>query len=278
MLERPYLRALSISEILDASLRIYRANFIGLLSIAALALIPEGVLEALLISFRSGAAVTRAQSSLTSFFTSLASMALIVAISNAYLGGNFTIGSAYSKGLKRFWSIIGARFLMSFAISIPAIIFAFCLLTVATTAPASQILFVGIIIILLPVFIFLFTRWSLVTQAIILEDIGASDGIRRTWNLTDGHFWRVLATSFAASLLAGVLTILPTLVLDYALGLTGLSSTITQLVDLVAQQLALILTLPFTAAVQVLIYYDLRIRKEGFDLLLRTEEQQIQPA
>jgi len=42
----------------------------------------------------------------------------------------------------------------------------------------------------------------------------------------------------------------------------------------VMEQIALIFALPFTIAVQVLIYYDLRIRDEGFDLELRTEEMQ----
>jgi hypothetical protein len=45
MEEEPGLRALTVNEILDKALRIYRTKVILLLGIVAVALIPSGVLE-----------------------------------------------------------------------------------------------------------------------------------------------------------------------------------------------------------------------------------------
>jgi hypothetical protein len=52
----------------------------------------------------------------------------------------------------------------------------------------------------------------------------------------------------------------------------GISEQALTLTGVVVEQLGLVLVLPFTVAVKVLIYYDLRIRKEGFDLMLRAQE------
>jgi hypothetical protein len=186
-LGQPELRALAVSEILDKSLRIYRAHFAVFFGIAAVALIPEGILEFLIIL--SGMEVARLQTALTSLFSAIASMALIVAISNAYLNRDFTIQSSYSTGLGRFWSVIGANILVGAAIAAPLFLVMICLLM------AEPMLFIVVLLFWLPVAVFMSTRWSLSSQTIILEDMGASQGLKRTWNLTKDYFWRVLGTS-----------------------------------------------------------------------------------
>jgi len=124
----------------------------------------------------------------------------------------------------------------------------------------------------LPFAIFVSTRWSLTTSVIVLEKIGAMDGLTRSWELTKDFFWRVLGTSFLASLLSLLLTLLPDYFASTILGMAGASFQIKTLVSIVVEQISVAIVLPFTVAVQVLIYYDLRIRKEGFDLMLRASD------
>jgi hypothetical protein len=171
VLGKYHLRALAVSEILDTALRIYRTHFAVLAGIAALVMIPEGILELTLIFSFSGADTQRLQTWLASFFSNIATMALIWSISNAYLGDEFSIRSAYSRGLKRFWSIFWADFLIGLAIVGPLVIFVCLVLSV----PPLGILAV---LALIPVMVFLSTRWSLSSQAIILEDIGGVEGLR----------------------------------------------------------------------------------------------------
>jgi hypothetical protein len=97
--------------------------------------------------------------------------------------------------------------------------------------------------------------------------------LKRSWDLTDKYFWRVLGTSFAASLLTLLLTYLPTLFASYILKtFLSVSVEISQVVNVVITQVALLISLPFSTAVIVLIYYDLCIRKEGLDLKIMADE------
>src|SRR5688572_22999677 len=265
MSEQLTLRALTINEVLDKALRIYRTKFIMLLGIVAIALIPSGVLELVMAYFRG--TLQNLGSLLNSLFSSFARLALIVAVSQVYLVRDFSIGSAYSGGLKRFWSVIGAGFIMGFAIGLPAVAIFAC----AGIAEPPVGFFVWLILFL-PVIVYLSTRWSLAAMAIVLEGIGATEGLRRSWSLTQDYFWRVLGTSFAASLLTILLTVLPNLFIAYLLRLMEFSFQVIGLAGLMVEQISLIFVMPFTVGVQVLIYYDLRIRKEGFDLLLRANE------
>jgi hypothetical protein len=235
---------------------------VSLLGITAIALIPGGILEFIAVFYLGD--IQSLENIFNSFFSNFATLALIVAISNIDLGRDFSIKSSYSEGLKRFWSVFGAGILIGLAIVLPIVVVAFCVITVIPDG------FV-VLVFAIPPAIFLSTRWSLSSQVIVLENVGASDGLKRSWELTKDFFWRVLGTSFAAGLLAVLLSVLPNLFTIYILNSLGFSFRIVELAGLVVEKFSLIIVMPFTIAVQVLIYYDLRIRKEGFDLLLRAE-------
>jgi hypothetical protein len=55
-------------------------------------------------------------------------------------------------------------------------------------------------------------------------------------------------------------------------GLLHYPDQVVAVVSVIVEKLALVLSLPFSMAVNVLIYYDLRIRKEGYDLIAMTDE------
>jgi hypothetical protein len=264
-MEQITLRALTVSEVLDKAFRIYRAKFVSLLGVVAVVMIPQGILLLISTLYLTD---TRWVENITNLvFQNMATVALVAAISNTNLGKDFTIGSAYSEGVKHFWSVLGAGLLIGIVVAVPVMIFTFCMIAV----PVGGIF--GLLL-LAPVVIFLTTRWSLSSSVIVLENGRAAAGLQRSWELTKDFFWRVLGTSFLAGLLAILLMVLPVFFMNYILGTLGLSFKVIELVGVVVQQLSQILILPFSIAVQVLIYYDLRIRKEGFDLMLRTEEQQ----
>jgi len=264
MNEQTNIRALTVGEILDRAFRIYKTGFVTLLGVVAVMMIPHGVL--LFISTLYLNDTRFVEMLLSGVFQNLATVGLVAAISRLNLGQDITINSSYSQGTKRFWSVIGSDFILGLAIVLPAVALGMCLGVTGLGWLA--------IILILPIAMFISTRWSLNTSAIILENVGATAGLTRSWALTKDHFWRVFGTSFAAGLLSLLLTVLPSLLARYFLGLMGVSLQIIEPTGVVMEQIALIFALPFTIAVQVLIYYDLRIRDEGFDLELRTEEMQ----
>lgn len=251
-----YLHPLTVGELLDKAFRIYRSRFAALIGIVAAVLIPESILRLVVILYLGGLSPYAALI-LQSTIHLLANVVLVVFISHVYLGKTISFGDSYLQGAKRYWSVFGANFIMGLAIFVPLLILAF--------VPCIGL--IGGVILA----VFLSTKWSLAMPAIIVENVGASDGLRRSWNLTEAFFWRVLGTSFAANLLTLLITMLPTYFAVYLFSLTDISQDIIQIINLLIEQVALLIALPFSQAVIVLIYYDLRVRKEGFDLQVLAE-------
>ena len=258
-MNEPTFRALSLGELLDKAFSIYRRQFPLLISIVAAVLIPAALLQVLGILYFGEAQV------LTSlpqgFLQLLAQVALVAAISNIYLGREVSFRSAFSEGSKRYWSVWGARFLMGLAIGLPVGILFACLMVVS-----YELGLIAVLIALIPA-IFFSTRWSLAAPAILMENIGASEGLKRSWELTNSYFWRVLGTSFVAGLLTIFLNYLPILLSEYIFTtFLDVPYQVVEAVNTTITQATLLISLPFSMAVIVLIYYDLRIRKEAFDL------------
>lgn len=252
------LRPLSVGELLDKAFRIYRMNFLVLIGMAAVVLIPEAVLQTLSVLYFDNATIASLISQ--AFIHLIAYAAMTVFIAHVHVGREISFRDSYGLGLKRYWSIFGANFLMGLAIGAPMILVMLCSMTVG-------VLSLVVIMLWLPLAVFLSTRWSLYTPAILAEDIGSSEALKRSWVLTEGYFWRVLGTSFAAGLLAMLITVFPSLISKYVfLSLLSLSYNLVQVINVVIEMAAAMLALPFSIAVIVLIYYDLRVRKEGFDL------------
>lgn len=253
------LRAMSVGELLDKAFRIYRSKFALLIGIVAVVMIPESLVRLLLILFLSPQ-YTQVNLIASSFFQIFATLALVVCISHVYLEKPITFQASYSTGLKRFWSVIGANLIIGVVVGIPlGILF---LIPIAGACLA---------LLYIPAMFFLSTKWSLAAPSIVTEDIGSSEGLKRSWNLTEGNFWRVVGTSFAASLLVILITALPTYFFTFLFTALDLQYKTIQIFNLFIEQLATTLALPFSVAATVLIYYDLRIRKEGFDLQVLAE-------
>ena len=86
----------------------------------------------------------------------------------------------------------------------------------------------------------------------------------RSWELVGGHWWH----AFGALVVAGLLTGVVNAVITSPFGNTS------WLVQAVAAAVATVITMPYGVLVGVLLYLDLRARKENLDLeRLRTDLQ-----
>jgi hypothetical protein len=110
-------------------------------------------------------------------------------------------------------------------------------------------------------------RIFLANSIFVLEDIGAYASLLRSWHLTQGHFWRsgailsLLGIIFVvAALVAGLVT---SLAAGVVIAVLGARSTTTLIMVELISAVATMAFMPFTAAVLVSIYYDLKLRKEG---------------
>ena len=209
---------------------------------------------------------------------------LIVTVSRTILGRVATPGEVWQRTKDRVWALIGQALLISLILYGSLIVLygaAFGLLIAAvsesdmssSSAAAIFVLFMLGLLIGFLIFFALYIKLCLAPAALILERVGPLEGIRRSWTLTRGSFWRVTGVRIVAMIIVAIATQIVTLPLSWITGLMtaadpgliwvslAISSFLTALVSA--------LILPFDSAVTALQYTDLRMRTEGLDIELR---------
>jgi hypothetical protein len=108
-------------------------------------------------------------------------------------------------------------------------------------------------VLLVPVAIFLYVRWSLAIPALFAERTGGAGRRRRSAELVTGSWWRV----FGITVAIGALTLAPQALLQRAVA--DSDTLISAVVIFVAAWLAA----PFAAIARTLLYLDVQLRKGG---------------
>ncbi len=234
------LRPLSIGEILDGALVLLRRHFALVLGIAVVC---EGIPTAMdvYIDLTGGGSQNPGLSLLDRLLTLVGSVlvtgATVRVVSEAYLGRTPLFGDAMRFAGSRFGTILGANIMSGFLT---------VLATLALVIP-------GIVVA---------CGYSVAAEAAALESGSASEALRRSWDLTKGFKWKALAL--------GVVSIGLILVVYLGAGvLGGIMGEVVGGLDAVLAVLAACVSLliyPVISCVFTLFYYDLRVRKEGFDL------------
>ena len=315
------LRPLSLGEILDRAIAIYRKNFVTLVGIVAIIAAPILVLQlvaALLALPTDPFLLTRPDATgqpntqfapffayygvvmLLALIQGIGNIfqtgTLVVAISQAYHGHPGSIRQAYAGMLPRWASLLLALIIVGlvdlaiyFAIFAPfvAATMTGALLAVSSTNSSAGslgvlagmglacLLFIPAVILL----IFVNVRWTFQTQAIMLEKLNAVGGLRRSWNLISGSFWRVLGVLAVLVILMWVLAGVPTYAAQMAVSFLMPRSMVASMgVSSVLSAFIQIFIAPIQIAVLTVLYYDLRVRREGYDLDLKAQELTPPPA
>jgi len=234
------LRPLSIGEILDGALVLLRRHFTLVLGIAVVC---EGIPTAMdvYIDLTGGGSQNPGLNLLDRLLTLVGSVlvtgATVRVVSEAYLGRTPLFGDAMRFAGSRFGTILGANIMSGFLT---------VLATLALVIP-------GIVVA---------CGYSVAAEAAALESGSAGEALRRSWDLTKGFRWKALAL--------GVVSIGLILVVYLGAGvLGGILGAVMGGLDTVLAVFAACVSLliyPVISCVFTLFYYDLRVRKEGFDL------------
>ncbi len=102
-------------------------------------------------------------------------------------------GDAFARALRRFLPMFGAALLLLVAVlvcALPLLIIAAILSGGTQAESAAGALWT--MLILLPVFVFVWVRLMLMTPVGVAEEGGPGAILKRSWALTQGHFWRLL--------------------------------------------------------------------------------------
>ena len=244
------LRPLSVGEILDTSFGLYRRYFAPLAMIVIVVSAVPTVIELYLQA--SGGMVAHPVVGILNGFlnitlSAIGTAAAVFVVSDSYLGREVGAREALHRALPYVWRIIG--------------------LSVLTTLVVGM----GFLLLLIPGLIFL-SALMVSTQALVLEpDLTAVQAMNRSWQLTKGYRLKTLALI----VVTGFLVAIPSTAGGIISALLAPGAGV--LADPAAMPLgwylvvsiaaiAQMLLYPLMYAVVTVLYYDLRVRKEGFDL------------
>ena len=240
------LRPRSASEIVDAALQLYRRDPLNYLLLSALCYAP--VLALQLIIFGPATRIDQQLSRLTSGFVGLmflgywVSLSLMSAVivrlaSEDYLGRRIEAAVAVRDALVR----------------LPVVMFAL-LLKYILMVIGGLLFFVG--------FLYVMARYFAVTAGVVIEGRGAFGTFGRSAELSRGHKLHILGTS----LLAFIIFIVIYVAIGIVAAMTGsivVSTILTVVVSIAAY--------PMFAIIEMLLYYDARVRNEGYDIEMLAE-------
>jgi hypothetical protein len=258
------LRPLEIGDLLDETFRMYRRHFLLFAAIAVILAIPSAALYGLALAwFSTGLQATSDTSSagpvlgflgaigaagLVSFvFLPFSHSAIVYAACESAIGRPVTAGGVLTGVLRRYFPLLGYWVLFN-------------------TLTAEIALFLCIAPFIL--WIWGFVMWVAVVPAMFVENIGLGAAIGRSRQLVQGRWWRTFLILFLTYVLYFVLSIALGGFINIAQGLLELvvSQFIASAIALTSSQVIAALLAPVAQIVFVLIYFDLRVRREALDL------------
>jgi hypothetical protein len=260
------LEPMTVGGILDRAFRLYRANLATFLVVAALVQVPLFLLglpilrsyttmiaemqaelggtpdPSVLLGYLGEAVKLLTLSFVLQFVAhQLVNGALVKCVSDAYLGREPSSGAAFRSVLPLMPRLLVAAALV---MAIVGIGWVFCIVP-------------GVILAFL---------LCLVSQTIVVERSGPLAAIRRSWRLVSGNLGRAFGLGFLVLGISLAILVLVAGVGQVLSRVVGAGSAARTVIADVLGLVARVAALPIGSAALCLFYYDLRIRKEGFDL------------
>ncbi len=273
------LRPMDFTDILDGIFSLYRNHLRLFLAIVAVYVILEFGIDQISVSlaqrgslFGINIIVLMFKSLGTLVLSILVVAGLVYASAQVYLGREVTAKTAWQQACRRFWSYLWGGILWALA--------GVCLL---------------VTIIGIPFGIYFWIRWSLYGLPVIFEETTGRNALRRSTELVKGSWWRVFGIILVISLIAFMLGFILQESFEFILSLIGLAApeepgnllerlqrlyvpvsseigwfsySVRRLVSL---SIAFI-TMPISPIGFTLLYFDLRIRKEAYDIEMQVSD------
>ncbi|WP_247826603.1 glycerophosphoryl diester phosphodiesterase membrane domain-containing protein [Arthrobacter antioxidans] len=306
------LRPLGLGEILDGAFQACRKNPLAtfgtaILLQAVVALVTVLLLGNLLSSFEVFESANPTPDSLISAFAGLgvfASVAgvvsavallvlqgiLVIPIARAVINQATTFGQAWRLARRRILPLLGFG-LLAFGAGLAglALLVGISALAIVALEEYSALVIIPLVLGALVAMVWVSTKLVVAPAALMLEGVGPWSAIRRSWQLTRGNWWRTFGIVLLTSIIVSIITSVVSAPLSFAVTLffgfsTSASATPDAMDSLPVLAASQAITALFTAVgyafqagVTSLLYVDLRIRREGFDVVLMREHEQAGP-
>src|SRR5579863_819565 len=268
----PEMRPRRVGEILDAAIKLYLSNARVLMGSAATIVVPLQIISGVIllsvytdgndisVGFANfGRAVTPGEAearlgagAITQLVTLVGGAfvlaACVKALSDAYLGQQTSVRGSLRFGLRRL---------------LP-------LLALGIVYGIGQIL--GFILLIIPG-IWLYAAWSVRVPALVIERAGPFRALGRSRRLVKGRWWPTAGVLIVSAIMVSVISDIVGAALGAILFTSANPSVLLAVVlSILIGSVTGVLLQPFSAAVVTVLYYDLRIRHEGYDLELLADQ------
>lgn len=271
----PQLRPLGVGEILDVAITIYRRNARTLLTLVLVVVAPFEILSALIQAsalpeddlitetapgtidvddeFWLGLAGFGLAGILSFVGATIATGACFKAIADGYLGERAEWRSALGYAARRLHSIVWV------------------------TVLGGLLSVLGLVFLIVPG-VYLYVAFAVAVPALLTEGVRGRKALGRSRRLVKGRWWGTFGVVLLGTILVGIVE-------GALVGLTAFVTTLDTadptlasfLFTTGATVLASLIATPFAAAFITVLYFDLRVRKEAFDLQLLASQIGVDP-
>jgi hypothetical protein len=236
---------------------LFRANYLVLLTLGAVYYVPVLVVQWTMIGTVGPVTTTTQIGAMYSRFgmvwpiiilwTAAWYSVIYTVVSDLYLGRPADIGSAISRGVPRILPTMGAAILKSIGV------------------------FIAFLFFFIPgVYVALY--WFAGPTAAVLENVGPIEALQRSGKLSRDVKWHVFKTYFIVACLfiaAYVLVAIIGWIVSRLVQFVSVQATLTVMQFVIS--IGLMFIYPLWPIMQTLLYYDARIRNEGYDIELMAQ-------
>ena len=264
----PPLKPMRFEDILDTTFSLYRKHFSLFLGLVAFSALSELTLHLLSdfpeFFFQHSVLLGIATVLIAMTFFIIGIGGIVIGSGATYLGENITIHSVLQRTIDRFWQLLGCFLLWSLVIGI-----------------------LTITIIGIPFAIYFAVRWGFFVETIVFEKPVIRIALRRSSQLVEGMWWRMFGAQLAIFLFSAMIHAIIEISIGWVLVTTNLVTEV-DFIDILewgtlGESFEISTPLLYTILIGIhlvvyalsfaiwiigitLLYFNQRIRKEGFDI------------
>lgn len=310
------LRPLMFGEIMDGSFQTIRRNAKAMLGASLLAQSFAAILTAVVTAATATSvgsleawAESASPADISSFGVAFLAAILLVAVLTLFIAsvlqGAMVVPVARSilnrpTSFRQMWTLARPRagalvrlaaLLMAAALLATVLPAAVAVALIASMEGMGVLLLIPMVLGFIALYVWIYIKLMVAPAAVVIEELGALDGLRRSWQLTRANWWRILGITLVVGIMVGVVsqvvmipvTLLPPLLAGVVSPHGGSEQAVALavavgIITAVLGALAGAVGYAFQTSVMALIYMDLRMRKDGLDIsLLRMLESGADP-
>jgi hypothetical protein len=279
------LRPMTLGEVLDRTFKVYRSNFWVFAGIIALPYLLILLVEVVSAAFGIGAKPAQTQGIpqisptllagalaggavvgiLYIVMAGAAHAATVFAVSDLYLARPANVRGSYSRVGTKVFRVLLIFLLIGLAVGVGF----FLIMIAGFILRSAALMGLGIIVFIVPCIIFV-CRASVAVPVAMLEDLGAVRSLERSMQLTKGHAGQI----FLIFLMVACLSYVALLLFQAPFMAVAVSAAAAhqppsfgvQILQYLSAFVSQVLVGPIATIAFSLMYYNLRVRKEAFDI------------